>query len=172
MHICGYIPESINEGHGMRAVVFISGCRHACPGCFSPHTWSFTAGEPFTASLQQELIDGMARNPLLDGLTIAGGDPFFSADEVAGFVEKVRAQLPQLSIWIYSGFTWEEIFLQQSPKYLKLLSLCDVLIDGRFEKSLRDVSLPYRGSSNQRVIDVQQSIDRRHVILWNHPVRL
>ncbi|MEW4371214.1 anaerobic ribonucleoside-triphosphate reductase activating protein [Paenibacillus kandeliae] len=172
MNICGYIPESINEGRGVRAVVFISGCRHACPGCFSPHTWSFTAGEPFTASLQQDIIDGMARNPLLDGLTIAGGDPFFSADDVALFVEKVRAQLPQLSIWIYSGFTWEQIFFQQPQKYLKLLSLCDVLIDGRFEKSLRDVSLPYRGSSNQRVIDVQQSIYQRQVILWQSPLSL
>ncbi|MFD1884641.1 anaerobic ribonucleoside-triphosphate reductase activating protein [Paenibacillus wenxiniae] len=165
MNICGYIPESINEGPGLRAVIFISGCRHGCPGCFSPHTWSFQAGEPFTVQKQSELLTEMAANPLLDGLTIAGGDPFFSADEVADFVEHVRLRLPHFSIWIYTGYTWEQLFSEQH-KYLKLLSLCDVLIEGRFVQELRDVSLRYRGSSNQRLIDVSSSLTQQQAIYW------
>ncbi|WP_046213716.1 anaerobic ribonucleoside-triphosphate reductase activating protein [Paenibacillus wulumuqiensis] len=158
MNICGYIPESINEGPGLRAVVFISGCTHRCPGCFSPHTWSFQAGKPFTAELQQQIIEEIADNPLLSGLTIAGGDPFFSAAEVSRFVSRVRAALPDFSIWIYSGYTWEEIIQHTSPEYMKLLQLCDVLIDGRFVQQQRDVSLLYRGSSNQRIIDIARSL--------------
>lgn len=165
MNICGYIPESINEGIGLRAVVFISGCRHGCPGCFSPHTWSFQAGEPFTKRRQEELLAEMAANPLLEGLTIAGGDPFFSADEVADFVECVRIRLPHFSIWAYTGYTWEQLFSEPN-KYLKLLSVCDVLIDGRFVQELRDVSLRYRGSSNQRLIDVPASLIQQQAIDW------
>ncbi|WPP41090.1 anaerobic ribonucleoside-triphosphate reductase activating protein [Paenibacillus hunanensis] len=165
MNICGYIPESINEGTGLRAVVFISGCRHGCPGCFSPHTWSFQAGEPFTQARQEELLAEMAANPLLDGLTIAGGDPFFSAAEVADFVERVRRRLPHFSIWTYTGYTWEQLF-SEPDKYLKLLSVCDVLIDGRFVQELRDVSLRYRGSSNQRLIDVPASLIQQQAIDW------
>ncbi|WP_458120314.1 anaerobic ribonucleoside-triphosphate reductase activating protein [Paenibacillus sp. Z6-24] len=158
MNICGYIPESINEGPGLRAVVFISGCTHRCPGCFSPHTWSFQAGKPFTAELQQQIIEEIADNPLLSGLTIAGGDPFFSAAEVSAFVSRVRAALPDFSIWIYSGYTWDEIIQHTSPEYMKLLQLCDVLVDGRFVQQQRDVSLLYRGSSNQRIIDIARSL--------------
>lgn len=158
MNICGYIPESINEGPGLRAVVFISGCTHRCPGCFSPHTWSFQAGKPFTLELQQQIIGEMAENPLLGGLTIAGGDPFFSAAETSKFVQRVRAALPDFSIWIYSGYTWEEIIHSNHPEYLKLLQLCDVLIDGRFDQQQRDVSLLYRGSRNQRIVDINRSM--------------
>ncbi len=165
MNICGYIAESINEGPGLRAVIFISGCRHGCRGCFSPHTWSFEAGEPFTLARQDELLTEMAANPLLDGLTIAGGDPFFSANEVADFVKRVRSRLPHFSIWVYTGYTWEQLF-SEPDKYLKLLSLCHVLIDGRFVQELRDVSLRYRGSSNQRMIDVPSSLAQQQVIGW------
>lgn len=157
MNICGYIPESVNEGDGLRAVIFISGCTHRCPGCFSTHTWSFEAGECFTEELQQQLITEMKHNPLLDGLTIAGGDPFFSAIEVSSFVQNVRQQIPHFSIWIYSGYTWEQLIQSSTSGVRSLLQQCDVLIDGRFVAEQRDVSLRYRGSRNQRIIDIQQS---------------
>lgn len=165
MNICGYIPESVNEGDGLRAVVFISGCRHGCSGCFSRHTWSFQAGERFTDKLQQQLIDEMKQNPLLDGLTIAGGDPFFSAIEVSAFVQQVRQQIPNFSIWIYSGYTWEELIHSSVEGVVSLLHVCDVLIDGRFIEQQRDVSLRYRGSRNQRIIDIKQSILQEKLIL-------
>ncbi|ODP26387.1 [Formate-C-acetyltransferase]-activating enzyme [Paenibacillus nuruki] len=165
MNICGYIPESVNEGDGLRAVIFISGCKHGCAGCFSRHTWSFQAGEPFTEKLQQQLIDEMKQNPLLDGITIAGGDPFFSAIEVSSFVQEVRQQLPHFSIWIYSGYTWEELNTSSTEGVQTLLNQCDILIDGPFVESQRDVSLRYRGSRNQRIIDIQQSAIQQKLIL-------
>ncbi|CAH1055289.1 anaerobic ribonucleoside-triphosphate reductase activating protein [Paenibacillus pseudetheri] len=166
MNICGYYPESINEGEGMRAVLFISGCRHRCPGCFNPETWNFKYGEVFTLERQHEIIAEIAANPLLDGLTLAGGDPFFSAEEVLGFIHELRAVLPGFPIWIYSGYTYEELTaLPGSPEW-NLLKQCQVLIDGRFVEELKDTTLLYRGSSNQRIIDIPASMNGSEVFLW------
>lgn len=166
MNICGYYPESINEGEGMRAVLFISGCRHRCPGCFNPETWNFKYGEFFTLERQHEIIAEIAANPLLDGLTLAGGDPFFSAEEVLGFIHELRTVLPGFPIWIYSGYTYEELTaLPGSPEW-NLLTQCQVLIDGRFIEELKDTTLPYRGSSNQRIIDIPASMNGSEVFLW------
>lgn len=166
MNICGYYPESINEGEGMRAVLFISGCRHRCPGCFNPETWNFKYGEVFTLERQHEIIAEIAANPLLDGLTIAGGDPFFSAEEVVAFIHELRTVLPEFPIWIYSGYTYEELTaLPGSPEWT-LLSECQVLIDGRFIEELKDTTLPYRGSTNQRIIDIPASMNGSEVFLW------
>ncbi|MRN55424.1 anaerobic ribonucleoside-triphosphate reductase activating protein [Paenibacillus monticola] len=166
MNICGYYPESINEGEGMRAVLFFSGCRHRCPGCFNPETWNFNYGEIFTLVRQDEIIAEIAANPLLDGLTLAGGDPFFSAMEAVEFIHRLRARLPAFPIWIYSGYTYEEITARPDSPEWTLLQQCQVLIDGRFVEELKDTTLPYRGSTNQRIIDVPASITGPEVILW------
>ncbi|MBY9080001.1 anaerobic ribonucleoside-triphosphate reductase activating protein [Paenibacillus sp. HN-1] len=166
MNLCGYYSESINEGDGLRAVLFISGCRHRCPGCFNPETWNFKYGEPFTRERQAEIIAEIAANPLLDGLTLAGGDPFFSAAEVSDFIRELRAALPDYPVWIYTGYTYEELTASpDSPEY-ELLSLCQVVIDGRFVEALKDTTLRYRGSSNQRIIDVQASLGKAEPVLW------
>lgn len=166
MNVCGYYPESINEGEGMRAVLFLSGCRHRCPGCFNPKTWNFDYGEVFTLDRQREIIAELAANPLLDGLTLAGGDPFFSAEEAAGFIRELRSVLPGFSVWIYTGYTYEELTaLPGSPEW-NLLSLCQVVIDGRFVEELKDTTLPYRGSSNQRIIDIPASLTGTEIIHW------
>ncbi|WP_151735695.1 anaerobic ribonucleoside-triphosphate reductase activating protein [Paenibacillus tengchongensis] len=166
MNICGYYPESINEGEGLRAVLFLSGCRHRCPGCFNPKTWNFNYGEAFTPQRRQEIIADIAANPLLDGLTLAGGDPFFSAEEAAGFIHDLRAALPGFSVWIYTGYTYEELTADPSSPEWKLLSQCQVVIDGRFVEDLKDTTLPYRGSSNQRIIDIPASLAGPEVVLW------
>ncbi|WP_019913888.1 anaerobic ribonucleoside-triphosphate reductase activating protein [Paenibacillus sp. HW567] len=166
MNICGYYPESINEGEGMRAVIFLSGCRHRCPGCFNPKTWNFNFGEPFTLERQREIIAEMAANPLLDGLTLAGGDPFFSADEAAGFIQELHSVLPDFSIWIYTGYTYEELTTAPGSPEWNLLSLCHVVIDGRFVEELKDTTLPYRGSSNQRIIDIPASLAGTEIVHW------
>lgn len=166
MNICGYYPESINEGEGMRAVIFLSGCRHRCPGCFNPETWNFNYGEPFTPERQREIIQEIAANPLLDGLTLAGGDPFFSAGEAVEFIHELRTALPDFPIWIYSGYTYEEITATPgSPEY-HLLQQCQILIDGRFMEELKDTTLPYRGSTNQRIINISASLTGPDVVLW------
>jgi anaerobic ribonucleoside-triphosphate reductase activating protein len=164
MNICGYYPESINEGEGMRAVLFLSGCRHRCPGCFNPKTWNFNFGEVFSLERQREIIAEIAANPLLDGLTLAGGDPFFSAEEAAGFIHELRAVLPDFSIWIYTGYTYEELTASPGSPEWNLLALCHVVIDGRFVEELKDTTLPYRGSSNQRIIDIPASLAGKEII--------
>ncbi|KOY14570.1 anaerobic ribonucleoside-triphosphate reductase activating protein [Paenibacillus xylanivorans] len=152
MNLYGYIPESVNEGKGLRAVLFISGCRHACPGCFSPDSWSFRAGEPFTEERQQQILHEVTAHPLLEGVTLCGGDPFFSAAECASWVRQLRTARPDLTVWAYTGFVYEE--LVADPARAELSCLCDVIIDGPYIAAERDVSLPYRGSRNQRIIDV------------------
>ena len=166
MNICGYYPESINEGEGMRAVLFLSGCRHRCPGCFNPETWNFKYGEVFTIERQREIIAEIAANPLLDGLTLAGGDPFFSAEEVVEFIHELRTVLPDFPIWIYSGYTYEELIANPGSPEWTLLNECQVLIDGRFIEELKDTTLPYRGSTNQRIIDIPASMQGSEVFLW------
>ncbi|MDF9843447.1 MULTISPECIES: anaerobic ribonucleoside-triphosphate reductase activating protein [unclassified Paenibacillus] len=170
MNICGYYPESINEGEGLRAVIFLSGCRHRCPGCFNPKTWNFNFGEPFTLKRQHEIIAEMAANPLLDGLTLAGGDPFFSADEACGFLRELRTVLPDFPVWIYTGYTYEELTATPGSPEWNLLAMCQVVIDGRFVEELKDTTLPYRGSSNQRIIDIPASLAGSGVVHWQPAV--
>jgi anaerobic ribonucleoside-triphosphate reductase activating protein len=150
LYIAGYTPESITEGDGVRAVVYVSGCRHRCPGCFNVAGQSFTYGEPFTDDKQREIIADIAANPLIDGVTLCGGDPFFLAADCAVFIRRFREACPGKTVWAYSGFTIEEI--AESPEMAELLALCDVLIDGRYVESERDLTLKYRGSRNQRII--------------------
>lgn len=170
LHLCGYYPETINEGEGLRAAIFISGCKHYCKGCFSPDTWRFDAGEPFTVERQDEIIRDIAGNPLLSGVSILGGDPFFSATEVCKFLDRLRQTAGPVSIWIYSGFTYEELIQDTSSERYELLRRCQVLVDGRFVEKLRDPSLLYRGSSNQRLIDIQASLTEGEPILWQPSV--
>lgn len=167
MNICGYYPESINEGEGLRAALFVSGCRHYCKGCFSARTWNFDYGEPFTPQREREIIEDIAGNPLLSGITILGGDPFFSAPEVSSFIDHLREAVPNISVWIYSGYTFEELIADPSSEEYALLTRCQVIIDGRFQQELLDTSLLYRGSSNQRIIDIPASLKNKEVRLWN-----
>ncbi|MDO7908222.1 anaerobic ribonucleoside-triphosphate reductase activating protein [Paenibacillus sp. JX-17] len=156
MNICGYIRESVNEGTGLRAVVFISGCRHGCPGCFNTESWSFSAGEVFTPERQEEVIREAADNPLLEGLTLCGGDPFFSAGECIPFVQRYRETCPGHTVWAYTGYEFEALLKRSAMR--RLAELCDVIVDGSFVEREKDVSLRFRGSRNQRLIDVQASL--------------
>ncbi|MNP30079.1 anaerobic ribonucleotide reductase-activating protein [compost metagenome] len=166
MNLCGYYPESINEGEGLRAAIFVSGCRHYCKGCFSPATWNFNYGESFTPEREQEIIHDIVNNPLLSGVTILGGDPFFSSAEVSEFIDHLRKEAGPISVWIYSGYTYEELIEDRDSDEFHLLCRCQVLVDGKFVEELRDPSLLYRGSSNQRIIDVQHSLSERKITLW------
>ncbi|RAW15871.1 anaerobic ribonucleoside-triphosphate reductase activating protein [Paenibacillus taichungensis] len=162
MNLYGYIPESVNEGPGLRAVLFISGCRHACPGCFSPGSWSFRAGEPFTIERRQQILHEVTSHPLLEGVTLCGGDPFFSAAECASWVRQLRAARSDLTLWAYTGFVYEELITD--PSRAELSQLCDVIIDGPYIAAERDVSLPFRGSRNQRIIDVGATMASQTIV--------
>ena len=164
MNISGINFESVVDGEGVRIVVFVSGCLHNCKGCHNPTSHSFEAGRPFTEELQNEIIDYINKTPFITGATISGGDPMYSATTVAAFVRRLKTEVKDISLWIYSGFRYENIL--QNSEMLDLLRLCDVLVDGEFILEQRDMTLSYKGSRNQRIIDIQKSLTQNEIVLW------
>ena len=160
----------IANGPGVRVSLFVSGCTHHCPGCFNKVAWDFDYGTPFTEAVQQEILTALAPD-YVRGLTLLGGEPLEPINQQAllPFLEKIRECLPNKDIWCYSGYTFEQIYADISagiPETGKLLSLIDVLVDGRFIESKKDITLRFRGSSNQRIIDLPSSLVRGVVIFW------
>ncbi len=155
IRIAGLTPESFSDGPGVRFVVFAQGCRHRCPGCHNPQTHPFGGG---TLMEPDEILALMAKNPLLDGLTLSGGDPFEQAPAFASLAEK--AKRAGWHVMTYTGYTWEELLQPGGERSarLRLLSATDLLVDGRFDLALKNDLLPFRGSSNQRMIDVPRSL--------------
>lgn len=150
--------RDIANGTGVRVTLFVSGCTHRCKGCFQPETWDFAYGQPFTRDTEDELLEALAPS-FINGLTLLGGEPFESDNQQAllPFLRRVRAAYPDKTIWAFSGYTWEELTGGSRARCActdELLSLVDVLVDGEFVEALKDISLHFRGSSNQRVIDV------------------
>ncbi|MCM1222538.1 MAG: anaerobic ribonucleoside-triphosphate reductase activating protein [Lachnospiraceae bacterium] len=166
MNVAGINFESVADGEGVRVVIYVSGCLHNCKGCHNPTSHSFTAGQPFTEQLQEEIITYINNTPFISGLTLSGGDPMYSAEEITPFVRALRQANKNVTVWIYSGFSYEEIL--ENSEMLELLSVCDVLVDGRFILEQRDMTLSYKGSRNQRIIDVQQSLQCGNIVLWEN----
>ena len=149
----------IANGEGVRVSLFVSGCTNRCKNCFQPQTWDFHYGQPFTENTEQKLLDMLAPS-YINGLTVLGGEPFEPENQrcLVPFLRRVRATYPQKIIWAFSGFTLEELQSDGSHPRCEvtdeMLSLLDVLVDGRFVEELKDISLRFRGSSNQRLIDL------------------
>lgn len=152
----------IANGEGVRITLFVSGCTNRCPHCFQPQTWDFTYGQPFTAETEDYLLSLLAPD-YISGLTLLGGDPFEPENQRAllPFLRRVRGRFPEKNIWAFTGFTYEELLAEDSHPRCEatdsLLSLLDVLVDGRFVEELKDISLRFRGSSNQRLLDLNAS---------------
>lgn len=150
----------IANGEGVRVSLFVSGCTNRCKNCFQPQTWDFCYGQPFTAETEQKLLN-MLSPSYINGLTVLGGEPFEPENQrcLVPFLRQVRAAYPQKTIWAFSGFTLEELQSDGSHPRCEvtdeMLSLLDVLVDGRFVEELKDISLRFRGSSNQRLIDLK-----------------
>ena len=161
----------IANGVGVRTTLFVSGCRHHCEGCFNPVQWDFAAGEPFTSEVEDKIIQSL--DPAyVTGLTILGGEPMEQENQAAllPFLRRVKERFPNKGIWLYSGFTWEQLTQGPSRAYgqtvPQILALLDVLVDGPFVLAKKDISLRFRGSSNQRLIDVPASLTAGGVVLW------
>ena len=161
--IIGIDPESVSDGPGVRFTIFFSGCRHHCPGCHNPDAQDFSAGVDFDDPMQEKVIDHIARCPIISGVTLSGGEPMFSAKDVLRFVRRLKEKLPAINIWLYTGFTYEEL---SGTEQKALLELCDVLADGRFEQDNLDLSLSCRGSTNQRIIDLAETRATGIITLW------
>ena len=162
----------IANGEGVRVTLFVSGCTNRCPGCFQPQTWDFSYGEPFTAETEEKLLDMLAP-AYINGLTLLGGDPFEPQNQRAllPFLRRVRERYPQKNIWAFSGFTWEELHTEGSHPRCEvtdeMLAHIDVLVDGRFVEALKDIRLRFRGSSNQRILDLNRTRATGELSLWS-----
>lgn len=163
--------NDIANGPGVRVSLFVSGCRHKCKNCFNQVAWDFHYGKEFTRETMDELIEYL-RPYYIRGLTLLGGEPLEYENQVGllPFIRRVKEELPNKDIWCFSGFLFDkEITEQMYPKWevtRQLLSCLDVMVDGRYVDALRDISLRFRGSSNQRLIDVQKSLTAGKVVLW------
>ena len=176
MNYCNIKNFDIANGYGVRVSLFVSGCTNACKGCFQPETWDFEYGNPFTKKTEDEILKMMDED-FIDGLTLLGGDPFEPANQRAliGFLNRVRKERPSKNIWAFTGFTLEELKTEGSYSRTEvtdeMLDLIDVLIDGRFEEDKKDIRLQFRGSSNQRLIDMNLTRDSGEIILWEDPIK-
>lgn len=162
----------ISNGPGVRVSLYVSGCRNHCKNCFNPETWDFAYGEPFTRDTENSIIKAMIPE-YIKGFTLLGGDPFEpeNAEVLAPFMERLREQFPDKSFWCFTGYDYEADLLtgkKGNPEtVMRLLKTLDVLVDGRFEEELKDLNLLFRGSSNQRIILVQPSLQSDEVVLWD-----
>lgn len=160
----------IANGPGVRVTLFVSGCNHHCPGCFNEVAWDFDYGNPFTEETEQSILNMLSPN-YVSGLTLLGGEPFDPRNQEAmvSFLRKVRLQYPKKSIWAFSGYTFDQLIsgdvgdLETVKEYLSCL---DVLVDGPFVELKKNLSLRFRGSENQRLIDIPKTMSCREVVLW------
>ncbi len=147
-------PETIVDGEGIRYSIYLSGCSHHCSGCHNPESWNPDKGTPITEELTDNIIKEIISNPLLDGITFSGGDPFYNPKEFLPFIRKIKS-MTGLNVWCYTGYTYEEIL--ENPELKDILKYTDVLIEGRFVQDLYSPYLEFRGSSNQRILHIKTS---------------
>lgn len=164
----------IANGTGIRVVLWVSGCSLHCKGCHNPETWDFHSGKPFDDNVKQELFD-VLNKPWIKGITFSGGHPleYKNLPDIYNIVKEVKEKFPNKDVWLYTGYTLSindfdtsvDICLDNGLLRNYILAMCDVVVDGPYIESLRDISLKFRGSSNQRLIDVRETIKQNQIIL-------
>lgn len=163
--IADYKAFNFVDGEGVRNSLYVSGCLFACEGCFNKAVQNFNYGTPFTESLMNQIIEDLSHD-YVQGLTLLGGEPFLNTDVCLSVVKRVRETFGSAKdIWSWSGYTFEELLLE-TPDKLELLHSIDILVDGRFELAKRNLNLQFRGSSNQRIIDVPKSLAAGKAVIW------
>lgn len=164
----------IANGVGVRVTLFVSGCRNACKNCFQPQTWNFNYGEPFTKQTEDYILN-LLKPEYITGLTLLGGEPFEPENQrdLLPFVKRVKQMYPKKTIWCFSGFTFEEMHTVGNRSCCEvtgeLLSYIDILVDGRFIEEQKDISLRFRGSRNQRIIELPATLKSGNIVLWQEP---
>ena len=160
----------VANGEGVRVSLFVSGCTNHCEHCFQPQTWAFDYGQPFTEETEDRIL-ALLSPSFVSGLTVLGGEPFEPENQrrLLPFLRRVRAAYPEKTVWAFTGFTYEELLTEGSHPRCEatdeMLSLVDVLVDGRFVEALKDISLRFRGSSNQRLIDLNATRQAGEIVL-------
>ena len=162
--------SDIANGAGVRTTLFVSGCTHACPGCFQPETWSFEYGQEFTPEVEDQIIESL-KPSWIAGLTVLGGEPMEPANQeaLAPFLKRVKEEVPDKTIWLYTGDVWDDLVLGGSRCTIDtpdILSCIDVMVEGPFIEAEKDITLKFRGSANQRIIDVPATLATNVIQLW------
>ncbi len=170
MHIGEIITADCANGIGIRVSVFVSGCTNRCKGCFQPQTWDFEYGEPYTVQTEELIVNELSKS-YYNGLTILGGEPFEPSNqrEIVKLIRRISKELPDRNIWIYTGFTYEKDLVPGGCRYIEctdeILDHTSILVDGRFVEELRNLCLKFKGSSNQRIIDVKKTRETGKIVL-------
>ena len=173
MNYCNIKKCDIANGEGIRTTLFVSGCRNRCKNCFQPQTWSFDYGEPFTTEVENEILDTF-KNKCVKGLTLLGGEPMEPENQRAllPFLKRFKSLYPDRTLWLFTGNLYEELTgcIGSHPKCIdetaEILSLVDILVDGRFIEELKSIGLRFRGSSNQRIIDMNKTRECGEIVIW------
>ncbi|WP_290032824.1 anaerobic ribonucleoside-triphosphate reductase activating protein [Ligilactobacillus cholophilus] len=170
MRIADYKPFNMVDGEGVRCSLYVSGCKFLCPGCYNKVAQSFHYGQVYDDDLEEQIMEDLAQ-PYVQGITFLGGEPFLNTQVTLRLAKKIRKEFGNTKdIWSWTGYTWDEL-MQESLDKLELLSLIDILVDGRFLESKKDLTLQFRGSSNQRIIDVQRSLKEDKVHIWDKLIK-
>ncbi len=170
MHVGEILKADSANGEGIRVSIFVSGCTNRCPGCFQPETWDFHYGRLYDESVEKLLFDELSK-PYYDGLTILGGEPFEPSNQlgIIEIIRRVRSELPDKNIWIYTGFVYDKDLVPGGRKYTEvtdeILDSIDILVDGKFEEDKKNLRLNFRGSENQRIIDMKRTRSEGNIIL-------
>lgn len=165
-YIADYKPFNFVDGEGVRCSLYVSGCLFACPGCYNRVAQNLKYGKPYTPELEDQIMADLGQS-YVQGLTLLGGEPFLNTATCLSLVNRIRATFgAEKDVWSWTGYTWEELMLESADK-LELLSKIDILVDGRFMKDQMDLTLQFRGSKNQRIIDVQKSLASGNVVIWD-----
>ena len=172
MNYCNIKFNDIADGEGVRTTLFVSGCTNRCKGCFQPETWDFGYGKPFDEAAEEQILESLAPY-YIDGLTLLGGEPFEPSNQAAllPFVSKVKARYPEKTVWAFTGFVYDRDLVEGGRKHNaftdRLLSLIDILVDGPYIEEQRSLMLQFRGSENQRVIDMKKTLAAGRVVIWD-----
>lgn len=164
--------HDIANGPGVRVSLFVSGCTHHCPGCFNPETWDFNYGQPFDSDVINEILEALQPS-YIHGFSLLGGEPFEYKNQLAllPLLKEIRQRFPDKDIWCYTGYDFERDILEDMAKKwaetYEMISLIDILVDGKFIEAKKDLALRFRGSSNQRIIKVPESLKENKVVLWD-----
>lgn len=168
--IASYKPYNFVDGEGVRCSLYVSGCLFACKGCYNIVAQNFHYGVEYTKELERQIVEDIGVS-YCQGLTLLGGEPFLNTEVCLSLVRAIRNRYGHTKdIWLWTGYTWEELQLETADK-LELLQEIDVLVDGRFDITKRDLTLQFRGSFNQRIIDVPRSLAKKEVVIWERLVR-
>ena len=158
MKYAGLMENDFTDGSGVCVSLWTQGCPHHCPGCHNPETWDFNGGYDVPDDIRGEIVKAISANGLTRNFSILGGEPLCeqNLDFVLNIIKAVRIAYPNIKIYIWSGYTFDELLEKQDSRIIEILSRCNFLIDGRYEESLRDITLPLRGSSNQKIINLTE----------------